>query len=946
VNRVVSRATSTMPYVETVAENEAMFTVQTPKELASVSIPAITGRATLGEHVANTLSAQLQPQARSTASRAADGLWASVEHVLPQTRNLGAVKLSLDFLSTRSVGELNIAFRATLDAFSYRLDPWITARANRRLEQMRAAQPTGLYVGGYAWVQNLKADDRPDSEGFLLAPSQAQAATAGILRSGFMANHEQGAFDIALDSRRTRRASDILQGLTRDQPLAALYGYRIERALRDAELGKFIWPLRLAYPWHPVGSPPSGDATEAVGARDVVDGVALLADWEANHSTVFGKLAASLASLKPAAPPIAAGELPTITGIMNDAMDLADSVSDLLLAEGTHQIVQGNPARAAAAMAVADKQTLPIENQVGRTPRGGASYTQRIVAVCPGPVAGWPDDRRARAEPALNAWLATMLGDPDRYRFAARVHRRDADGHDVIDANPIVVTWNDVGVSPLSAVLMAEGVAAPRLAGPAETGFRSAVATALIAKVADAATVTLLDIDAVAVDGKLGLAPFEAMAMTLGTLIGKARFATRKDMASIDDKIEAATLPKMGEYPGVDVADIVKRADDRVLEFDTAAAALLASADADALLAALGAFTDVLPQHAWPAQVFAIDAPGADPAKRNARAVDAVDALKPILDAMHDDLHADPPLLENQVAATDAQRAQHAINRLKRLFGKDFPVLPKFTLGPYATEFNASLGEQDALCVSDAWRINGWLCQAARVREGADRFAAAVAAHEALAAPLERGDLKVVQFPHRSGQAWAALPEAWREDEGTPFDPKQVPEELRGYLAAKPVPPYRDINRVAPDLAIALHAPGLHSIAADEPIAAFVCDEWPEFIPDPFQTAGIGFHYDAPGARPPQAILLALPPRLNQEAWSFDDALDVIHEAFDLARLRGVRPQDLGGGLGALLPGNYLPHAYTGDLPSVRMLELEREARARILSSIHSADAKFVLGKI
>jgi hypothetical protein len=198
----------------------------------------------------------------------------------PQTRNLGAVKLSLDFLSTRSIGELNIAFRSMLDAFSYRLDAWIAARANRRLEQMRAANPTGLYIGGYAWVQNLKADDRPDSEGFLLAPSQGQAATAALLRSGFMANHEQGAFDIALDSRRTRRASDILQGLTRDQPLAALYGYRIERGLRDALLGKFIWPLRLAYPWRPVGGGLPSDATEAIGARDVVDGVAVLADWE------------------------------------------------------------------------------------------------------------------------------------------------------------------------------------------------------------------------------------------------------------------------------------------------------------------------------------------------------------------------------------------------------------------------------------------------------------------------------------------------------------------------------------------------------------------------------------------------------------------------------------------------------------------------------------------
>ena len=942
----VSRANSLMPHVETLPENEAMFTVQTPKELARVTIPAITGRATLGEHVANTLNAQLKSPVKSTAWGAADRLYGAVESLFPQTCDLGAVKLSLDFLSTRTVGELNIALRSTLDAFSYRLDAWIAARANRRLEQMRAARPTGLYVGGYAWVENLEADARPDSEGYLLAPSQAQAATAAILRSGFMANHEQGAFDIALDSKRTRRAKDILQGLTRDQPLAALYGYRIERGLRDAQLGKFIWPLRLAYPWHPVGSPPSGDATEAIGARDVVDGVAVLADWETAPANVFAKLDSTLTSLNPPAPAILPSEKPTFTSIIADALDLADSVSDLLLAEGAHQIVQGNPVRAAAAMAIADKQSLPIETQVDRTPRGGASYTQRIVVLCPAPPDGWPEDRRSRAEPAVNAWVATMLGDSARYRFVARVHRVDGQGHDVIDANSVVATWDDLGLSPLSAVLLAEGVAAPRLAGPAETGFRSVVAAALIAKVVNAASVSALDILPDADNAQsLGLAPFEAIAMTLKALIDKSRFATRKDLVRVDDKIEA-TLQPQGEYPGVDVAEIVGRADARVAEFDTARAALLASADADALLAALKGVTDMLPQVAWPPQVFAIDAPGAESASRNARAVEAITALTPILDALHTALHADPPLLDGQAGPTDAQGAQHAVERLKRLFGKDFPVLPRFTFGPYATEFNASLADQGALTAADPWRVNGWLTQAARVREGADRLAAAVSAHEALCAPFEQGDLKVVQFPHRAKQTWAALPEAWREDDGTPFDPKQVPEELRDYLAAKPGTPYRDINKVAPAVAIALHAPAVEALAADATIAAFVCDEWPEFIPDPFQTAAIGFHYDAPGARPPQTILLALPPKLGQDAWSFDDAVDVIHEAFDLAKLRGVRPCDLAGGLGAILPGNYLPHTYTDDLPSVRVLEMLREARQRLLTFAGQSTATFTLGKI
>ncbi|MEO8677256.1 MAG: hypothetical protein ABI569_16890, partial [Casimicrobiaceae bacterium] len=840
VMRVVSRANSTMPYVETVPENQAMFTAQTPKEMASVSIPSLTGRSTLGEHVAATLSAQLQPAPKTVSWRASEGLYGAVNQLFPQTRDLGAVKLSLDYLATRTVGELNIAFRSTLDAFSYRLDAWITARANRRLEQMRAARPTGLHIGGYAWVENLKADTRPDSEGYLLAPSQAQAATAALLRSGFMANHEQGAFDIALDSRRTRRAQDILQGLTRDQPLAALYGYRIERALRDAKLGKLIWPLRIAYPWRPVGAAPSVDVTEAIGARDVVDGVALLADWELGESKVFVKLDGSLASLKPKPPGLQPDDKSTLRVVIADALDLADSVSDLLLAEGAHQIARGNPERAAAAMAVADKQSLPIEIQVGRTPRGGASYTQRIAVLCPAPVEGWPEDRRARAEPGLNAWIATMLGDPARYRFVARVHRTDAQGHTIIDASQVVATWDDLALSPLSAVLLAEGVAAPRLSEQGETGFRSVVAAALTSKVANPANVVALDIEATGDDaGALGLSSFEALAMTLKALIDRSRFATRKDLVSIDDVLE--TKPSMGEYAGVDVAEIVQRADDLAAEFDGVRNAMLGSPDADTLLAALAAAADVLPPVAWPPAVFAIDAKGANPAERNERAAKAIVALQPIVDDLHAFVHSPTPPFDGK-PATDAQNAQHAIGRLKRLFGKDFPVLPRFAFGPYAAEFNASLAEQDALTVTDAWRINGWLIQVARVRDGADRFAAAVSAHEALHAPLALGDMKVVQFPHQAKQVWAALPEAWREGDGATFDPKQVPEELREYLAGKPGAPYRDINRVVPDVAIALHAPGLGAVAAEETIAAFVSDEWPEFIPDPFQTAGIAFH--------------------------------------------------------------------------------------------------------
>ena len=658
---------------------------------------------------------------------------------------------------------------------------------------------------------------------------------------------------------------------------------------------------------------------------------------------VVTKIDAVLAGLAVPGSAINANERAVLSVLMADALDLADSVADLLLAEGAHQIAQGRPERAAAAMGVADKQAMPIETQVGRTPRGGASYTQRVVVLCPAPVQGWPEDRRSEAEPAVNAWLATMLGKPDAYHFSARVHRNDAHGVDTIDAEPVVVEWRELGLSPLSAVWLAGNASSTRIAPAGETGFRSLVAAALVGKIVDPQAVTGLDIDSAA-GNTLGLAAFEAIAMTLRNLLDKSRFATRKDLVHVDSAIEESLA--MGEYPGVDVAELEARAGKLLDAFDAISASLLASANADALLAGLTAADDMVSSATWPAQVFAIDASGADPATREQRATDAIAALEPVLLARRDAVHAGPKLLDGQLTPTDAQRAQHAIEQIKRLLGKDFPVLPRFAIGPYATEFNASLADQDALTTSDAWRVNGWLAQVARVRDGVDRFAGALSAHEALSAPLESGDLKVVQYPHHDGRVWAALPEAWQEDAAAVFAPATVPEELRDYLGAQPGAPYRDINRVAPNLAITLHAPGLAAIAAEETLAVFVCDEWPEFIPDPFQTAAISFQYDAPGARPPQVILLALPPTLQQAAWSFDDAVDVINEALDLAKLRGVCPKDLGSGLGALLPGNFLPHTYTDDLPSVKVLQMMRAARQRVETFAGNRTDTFVLGKI
>jgi hypothetical protein len=66
---------------------------------------------------------------------------------------------------------------------------------------------------------------------------------------------------------------------------------------------------------------------------------------------------------------------------------------------------------------------------------------------------------------------------------------------------------------------------------------------------------------------------------------------------------------------------------------------------------------------------------------------------------------------------------------------------------------------------------------------------------------------------------------------------------------------------------------------------------------------------DAPGAEPPQCVLLAVSPNLN-EPWSIDALEAVVYETLDLAQIRAVDTAALQGG-GHYLPGIFLAYNLT-----------------------------------
>ena len=354
----------------------------------------------------------------------------------PQVAALGAFRDSLEHLQDLDSESLQFLMQGTIDLASYRLDAWITSFATRRLASMRAAQPQGIYVGGYGWVENLKPEVTARTEvtpppgeegplfahvndtGFIHAPSMTHASTAALLRNAQLGSsgtaEVDGAFAIDLSSRRVREASWLLDGVRQGQPLAALLGYRFERRLHDLRKDRFIAALRELAPLTARKLESTDLPVESIAANNVVDGLVLNQKWQDEKQTVTNRLQSAGAT---------ADELTQLGRELDGLADSIDAVSDALTAEAAYQVVRGNTSRLASTLnAIATGDAPAPELEVARTPRSGIPLTHRVLQLFSGepPVAtGWAATStsvRATAEPMLNAWAAKLLGNPNKIR--------------------------------------------------------------------------------------------------------------------------------------------------------------------------------------------------------------------------------------------------------------------------------------------------------------------------------------------------------------------------------------------------------------------------------------------------------------------------------------------------------------------------------------------------
>jgi hypothetical protein len=258
--------------------------------------------------------------------------------------------------------------------------------------------------------------------------------------------------------------------------------------------------------------------------------------------------------------------------------------------------------------------------------------------------------------------------------------------------------------------------------------------------------------------------------------------------------------------------------------------------------------------------------------------------------------------------AADAVATQR--DRLETLLGEEFTTLPPFAPTNPA-ELHETFGASDTLLDGNRYAVDTWLQRVSRVRDRPADLRQLLTYADLM--DLAGDDAKTVIGDIRESVVRRSLTVG------------QIPHGAGGDQAGSG-PSWLGLDDVTPEggeLSMAAHfvtkagsSSPVGEIAASPPMAGLFVDGWVEKVPDAERRIGVGFQYDDPDVRPPQSIVLAVPPswsrnteedddnRLHPTAplpWSMETLVDTVEETTDLAKMRSVDLDTLDS-LGHVLP--------------------------------------------
>lgn len=568
--------------------------------------------------------------------------------------------------------------------------------------------------------------------------------------------------------------------------------------------------------------------------------------WD--HTTIPFRALASDPQLDPelSFPVVGTNDYVALRAVLDRLDERVDAIADLVTAESVHQLVQGNPIRAGAALEVAATGGIPDEFEVIRTPTPGHDITHRVLAlVDPNLSPAWAATHpgaAATADPVLAAWASRLIPDPK----SVRVTVRRIDPASGTAGNQLDLTADVLGLDPLAWAQLAPD--------PAEVSQRLARAarTSWAASIGEAASTGRVLIDATTgtASSTLTLPDLLAAATAVHNLVSGARALTGADLAKPSatgtTAIDAATAQAVAGR----VAQVEQQVNTVISALETAATAT----DRDALVDAL----------------FAASALG------EAAGTPQLDTDMPPLETLRAQAAAVLPRLQGRTAlpyADDpddpAGSLTRARDRIAALCGARLPVLTLVPL-PGSQPWTTDLYKQEVtLGGAQPAQVRSWLHLHARVRPAVDHLLTAYALAETLRANSVL-DVRATQLPD-------ATPEP-----GTP--------DFRTWVGAQPAAPAGSVGFVV-QRCFADDGP-----AIPETVTGLAVDTWTQVVPAARHSTGVAFHYDEPDATAPQAVLVAVAPDLRPGrqpvTWDLATLLEVVTSTMALSRDRAVAADD------------------------------------------------------
>jgi hypothetical protein len=841
----------------------------------------------------------------------------------PEAAGLADLHASLETLSELPTARLERLIAEHIDLCSYRLDSWVQGMFARRLLRQRSGEGrASLHLGAFGWLEGVmpsKAETRrvdpaelpeilrPEGNstlvedlsngGYVHAPSLTHAVTAAVMRNAYLSHAEPERAEmmaVNLSSPRVRTALTYLEGLRNGQELAALLGYQLERGLHEnhpgVELDEFIYVLRERFPFTSgkLTDIPGGKTAEEIEARNVINGYDLLEHVQ-DKTYPYG-----IAGL-PASTPSGTVEAARAAAIVEeiDALaDAMDSISDLMLSESVHQVVQGNYDRAKGVLQSITEGQAPPEIQVIETPRSGRSLTFRVgLPLDPAGGPGWNValTPRGRTDAILNHWLTSRLPDPADVQWQVK-DRASA---------PVFVSLATLNLEPLDCVLGA-GERLGDLSGELERflvhEFRVAhsVPDNAVTYFFEKPDPSIPDEESLVFDSrqaepnKIPLASIFPLLKALRRLISRSRPLNARDF---ELPTQAQTIapgnPKGfddGTPPLQDLGDLKIRVEAVHAELSTAHTGLdgflqatvkplydALQADPDHVIDAQWAAVHVqlrqrlvsiwrfgvaeaLPTAGLEVTLTTIDAMVAQASKTAELVQERLDLARTALDTTFTDpLPVDPIEAARARAARTETLAGKYVEAAKLALSSSTNPLILFKIH---SEVAAEVASAAASPIStDGLQVEEWFQSLVRVRDTMGSLGTVSAYGDWTGTGFE---LIPLQFPVRPGDAWI----------GTEYGAALGPGDVASVVLAAPLP----------------------SVAA--PMCGLLFDEWTELVPTTEETSGIAFHFNRPNAMPPQTLLLAVAPRLTGR-WSWEDLVAVIVDTFGRARTRAVEPDML-----------------------------------------------------